>query len=248
MSIINFSGAGMHLNPIKLIRHPAKSIAEAIERPEFKKAILIVLLPTILLATFNLLSGLAIDVLGTIKYGAMSYIAWVIIASTIYFFAFLAKGKEIRGKFVSILCAVSIIWLLVAVAMAVSFLAFYSSPKIFALMTTMRRHSVNAYDAASIYAMLSSGNMEGAKAYASARGIDVDFTKYALTESEWSSFYAISSVAFIVFAVLLFYIIFVWPFLTIKIVAKLGYAPSFVWYLISTIAIVPCLLVLVLHA
>jgi len=237
----------MNLNPIVMLRHPIRFIGAIIEKPNFRKAFFIVLLPTALYALFNLLSGLAIDVFETIKYGATSYLAWIIIAAIIYFVAFLAKGKEIRGKFLPILCAISIIWLLVALLMLVTFVAVYSSPKIFALMMAIRKSPIGTNEVAQIYSLLSNKNMEGLKEYASAHGINLELSDLP-AEADLNAFYNTMLIAEAISLLLLFYIIFVYPLSTIKAVTKLGYAQSFVWYLISSLIIVPCLFVLVLHA
>ena len=237
----------MEANPLHAIIHPVKTIESALKKPDFDKAFFIVLMPTVLFAIFQLVSGLKFDIFELARYGALHYIAWIFIASVIYFFAFLAKGKAIKGKFSAILSATSVIWLLVSVMMAVAFITFYSSPKILGFIVAMRNEDATPEEIGTIYNMLSNGDEKALENFTKAHDIKTNLTPYMLTESESSTFYMVAFLALAVFILLMAYCLFLYPFITLKELTKFGNAASFVLYIITGILIVPCLLLFVFH-
>lgn len=221
----------MEINPINIFLKPRKTIEKAVSKPDFKIAFLIVLVPTILYALFNLFSGLGLDILDTIKHGAASYFAWIVVSAVIYFFTFMANSKEAKGKFNGILSAISFAWLFLAIIMIISFIVLYSSPKIFAMATEVRKQSVSTTYAYNIFDENYSATLQ----------------KYGITDSELSDFSTKAILAAIVLFVFLFYMMFVYPFLTIKQVAKTTHLKSLLLYLLSGLLTVPVLLAFVLH-
>jgi hypothetical protein len=237
----------MQANPLHAIIHPVKTIESALEKPDFDKAFFIVLMPTVLFAIFQLVSGLKLDIFELARYGASHYIAWIFIASVIYFFAFLAKGKAIKGKFSAILSAASVIWLLVSVLMVVAFITFYSSPKILGFIVAMRNEDATPDEISTIYNMLSNRDEKALESFTKAHDIKANLTPYMLTESESSTFYLMAFLALLVFTLLMAYCLVLYPFITLKKLTKFGNAASFVLYIITGILIVPCLLLFVFH-
>jgi len=246
--MINFIGAHMRINPIYAILHPVKTIDSALKEPDFDKAFFLVLMPTVLYGIFQIVSGLRLDIFELAKYGASHYLAWIFMASIIYFFAFLAKGKVIKGKFLPILSAISIIWLLVSILMFATFVTFYSSPKVLGFVVAMRNAQATPNEIGKVYNMLNSGDEGGLKSFTKAHEIKANLSAYMLTESEASTFYTALAISMIIVAVLLAYCLFLYPFLTLKKITGLGTAASFILYIITGIMLVPCMLVFVLHA
>lgn len=221
----------MEINPINIFLKPRKIVEEAVSKPDFKIAFLIVLAPTILYALFNLFSGLGLDFLDTIKHGAASYFAWIVVSAVIYFFTFMANSKEAKGKFNGILSAISFAWLFLAIIMIVSFIVLYSSPKIFAMVTEVKKQPISKTYTYNLFDENAGAMLQ----------------KYGITEGELSDFSNKAILAAILLFVFLFYMVFVYPFLTIKKVAKTNYLKSLLLYLLSGLLTVPVLLAFVLH-
>ncbi|MCX8190124.1 MAG: hypothetical protein N3F05_02750 [Candidatus Diapherotrites archaeon] len=221
----------MEINPINIFIKPKKTIEKTISKPDFKISFLIILSPTILYTMFGLFAGFGFDLLDTIKHGAASYFAWIIISAVIYFFAFMVNSKDVKGKFYGILSAISFVWLFLAIIMCISFVVLYSSPKIFAMITEVKKQSASLPYAYNIFD-------ENAGAI---------LQKHGITESDLSDFSNKAFLASLLLIVILVYMLFVYPFLTIKQLTKATYPKSLLIYLLSGLLIVPIIVAFVLH-
>ncbi|MEM4662875.1 MAG: hypothetical protein QXM75_02545, partial [Candidatus Diapherotrites archaeon] len=126
--------------------------------------------------------------------------------------------------------AISFSWLFLAVIMCVSFLVFYSSPKILSMVTELRRNARN-------------NNAEDLFGPNFAETI----AKYKISEAELSNFYNFAIVAVILSAICMLYMFFIYPFLTIKQAAKISYLKALVVYLLNAPIILAMLLAFVIH-
>jgi len=227
----------MDINPFNLLFHPHRTVARAIEKPNFSKSFFIVLLPSVLL----LLSLLAIDpsfqsgtMFSLLAYALKSYLFWFIASAMIYFFVFLAKGKAMKGKFAPIYSAVSMIWLFVSIAVIVVILAsFVFSPKFFGLLALVQRENLTADQGVQLARIVVGNDSAGLVQFKQETNIQEDLRPLLLGEGEELVNSQAMLAAMLICLVLFFYALFIYPFLAIKQITKLNAAASFVLYIVS---------------
>lgn len=222
----------MLVNPFVVLAHPIKTIKDAIEKPDFNTAFFIVLMPTVLLIVFNLLAGISLDPFAIARHGALNYLSWVIASCVFYFFAFLVAGKTIKGKFLPIMCALSYIWLFVSIMMIVSFLLLLGSPKLVALQNALQKESLTQEEIHALYNILANRDSEALQSFERVHDIGTDLSQYMFTEEEAGIITNIAFFGFLSGIILMFYTLFLYPFLTLKLIVKRGSAATFILYII----------------
>ncbi len=223
----------MQINPLFIFAHPVKTLQDAIEKPDFNKAFFIVMIPTILFVSFNLLAGLKLDMFTVARHAGLHYLSWIIASSVFYFFAFLVAGKTIKGKFLSIMCALSYLWIFLAIMMLVSFLLLMGSPKFIEIQQIVRKKSLTADEVETLYNILTRNDSEALENFEKVHDIRTDLSKYMLTKEEVATINNISAFGFISGTILLFYMLFLYPFITLKLLVKKGSAAVFILYIIA---------------
>ena len=189
-------------------------------------------MPTVLLIVFNLIAGVSLDLFSIARHGALNYLSWVIASCVFYFFAFLVAGKKIKGKFLAIMCSLSYIWFFVSIMMLVSFLLLMGSPKLIALQNALHKESLTQEEISALYNILTNGDTDALKNFERAHDISADLSGYMLTEEEVGIVNNVAFFGFISGIILMFYTLFLYPFLTLKLIIKRGSATTFVLYII----------------
>ncbi|GEM_PF-3998903 len=113
----------MNLN----IFSPGKAVQSAIDRPDARVALLLVLIPTIASAIGSLFFQFPIQWAG-IGIGLLKSIAnWIILGILVYLAAYLVNGKALRGKFAGVLSAVSLVWIVSLLATLLGIIFFMTA-------------------------------------------------------------------------------------------------------------------------
>lgn len=224
----------MELNPLSLVFHPSRTVKSAVEKPNFSKAFFIILLPSIIFLASFLLIDFDIELVSFISYAVKNYILWFLTAAIIYFFVFLAKGKEMKGKFASIYSSISIIWLLISIAIIiVIIMSFTFSPKFFGFVHVIKSEKLSVIEGTQLMRIIAKNDAESLKEFKEAHNIKSELEPLLLEKGERLVNTPAMVLMLLVCIVLLFYALFVYPFLTIKVVTKLNAASSFVLYALS---------------
>ena len=113
----------MELNPLAVIARPWLAVESAVEKPDFSKSFFLVLLPAIISlissAVFLIVAGRPIEPVGLVLSAAKYFVLWFALSASIYFFAFLAKGKEMKGKFKAVYSSTAYIWYVLSIVLAI---------------------------------------------------------------------------------------------------------------------------------
>jgi len=224
----------MEVNPVRLLLHPMQSVKNSISKPDFNIAFFIVLLPTVLLLLTFIVSGLSFDAVALAVSGFKFYLTWLLMSASIYFFTFVAKGKTMKGKFSAIYSSISVAWLFVAIAILLIFLvSFIFSPSFFSFVKVAQNEELNTSQISQLLTIMTSGSEQSMFEFKEANNIQADLMPLLLGEGEQMYNTEAMVIALFVCAILFFYALFVYPFLTIKAVSGLNAATSFVLYLFS---------------
>ncbi len=224
----------MELNLLSLFFNPKANVKNAVKDPNFSKAFFIVLLPAIVYLLSFILIGLDIELAGFISYAIKNYVMWVVTASMVYFFVFLAKGKEMKGKFAGIYSSLSYIWIIIAIAFLITAVVMFAfNPKFFAFVGVVKTYGLSAVDSTSLLGIMTSQNVIKLNDFKEEHGINEDLTPLMLGENEPPISSQTTGLLFVAWVLLLFYALFIYPFYTIKVVTKLSYAASFILYIFS---------------
>jgi len=192
------------------------------------------LLPAIIYLLFFILIGLDIDLTGFISYAVKNYVMWVVTASMVYFFVFLAKGKEMKGKFAGIYSSLSYIWMIIAIAFLITAVVMFAlNPKFFAFVKTVKTNDLSAVDSMSLLTIITMQDNSKLNDFQEFHGINEDLTPLMLEENELPINPQTTGLLFVVWILLMFYALFIYPFYTIKVVTKTSYAVSFILYIFS---------------
>ena len=90
---------------------PKESVQSAVDRPDPRTALLLVLLPPLVAIIGFFWQGFPINPVQGIWSFARSIINWILISATVYVILYFFKGKEIKGKFGAISSALSLLWI-----------------------------------------------------------------------------------------------------------------------------------------
>ncbi len=224
----------MEINLLRLLFHPSASVKETCEKPDFNTSFFMVLLPGIILLLTLLISQLKFDFFSIAAYTLKNYVLWFVVSASIYFFAFLAKGKEIKGKFAAIYSNTSFIWLFISIAILLIFLSSIAfSPKFFALVRVVKNENLNMVQAGQLMKILSSNDATGLAEFQRANSIKSDLSGLLPGKGSELVNSQAMSMTLIACAILFFYALFIYPFFTIKYISKLNAASSFIVYVFS---------------
>ena len=224
----------MELNIFSLLFHPIASVKKNCEKPDFNTSFFIVLLPGIVLTLTLLLARLNFDAFAVIAYTLKNYVLWFIVSASVYFFAFLAKGKEMKGKFAAIYSNTSLIWLFISIAILLIFLSSLAfSPKFFSFVRIAKNEKLSMNQTAQLMGILSSNDSTALAEFQKANGIKSDLAPLLPGKGNELVNPQAMGMTMAACAILFFYALFLYPFLTIKHLSKLNAASSFILYLLS---------------
>lgn len=118
----------MKLNLLK----PRESIQSCLDRPDMRMALVLTLLPTIITAIGYWMFGFPVEL---VQFGLSflrSMVVWILLSIAIYLVLYLAKGKQLQGKFASIASAASLLWIinLLLAIIGLAFVPLVFSPEI----------------------------------------------------------------------------------------------------------------------
>ncbi len=224
----------MEINPFNLFFHPKKSVKKAVENPNFSKAFFIVLLPSVILLLSFFIVGLEIEILSFVAYSLKNYLMWLVVAASLYFFVFLAKGKEMKGKFAAIYSAVSITWLFISIMLIIFIIASVAfSPKLFGLIRVIENESLGPVEGTALMKIMAENDLQGMQDFRERNNIKSDLAPLLLPEGETLYNEQAMAGAVILSAIIVFYALGLYPFLAIKQVTGLNSAATFILYVFS---------------
>ncbi|MFH1234745.1 MAG: hypothetical protein V1493_03995 [Candidatus Diapherotrites archaeon] len=224
----------MDLNPLNFFVFPGRTVKSAGEKPSFGTALFFVLLPSVFTLLAFLAISLEIDLAWLASYTIKNYLGWIAISAAVYFFGFLAAGKHMKGKFSAIYSSLSMMWLLIALVILLAFIASFAfAPKLFGIARVAKDAKLDSFETTQFLDLIAAGNAGALGEFATEHGIKTDLSKLVPEESEellgGPGMIAVSAIAL----VLLFYMLFVYPFLTIKAATNSGILKSLVLYICS---------------
>jgi hypothetical protein len=224
----------MDLNPLNFFVFPGRTIKSACEKPSFGTALIFVLLPSVFTLLAFLAISLELDLAWLAAYTIKNYLGWIAISAAVYFFGFLAIGKQMKGKFSAIYSSLSMIWLLIALVILLAFIAsFIFSPKLFGIARVAKDAKLDSFEATQFLDLIAARDTGGLGEFAAEHSIKTDLSKLVPAEGEELlgslGMIAVAAIAL----VLLFYLLFVYPFLTIKAATNSGFLKSLVLYVCS---------------
>ncbi|MEM0360225.1 MAG: hypothetical protein QXK06_02710 [Candidatus Diapherotrites archaeon] len=224
----------MDLNPVNLLFFPGKTVKKAIEKPSFNTALFLVLSPSIITVLAFLAVSLEIDWIWLASYTLKNYLGWMLFSSAVYFFAFLAIGKQMKGTFSAIYSSLSFCWLIFALMVLLGFIASIAfAPKLLGLARIARDAKLDAVETALFSDLVANRDQTGLEEFLKERGIKTDASTLLPAEGEeilgGPGMLLVAAIAL----VLLVYALIVFPFLAVKQTTKSGFLKSTVIYLCS---------------
>jgi len=105
----------MTLNPLKVFRHPGKTVEEFYKAPNLVIAAGLIILPILLNIVLTIAIGLMPNL---VEFGidiAIVFLSWVLGGVILYAIIWALKGKEVKGHLYNILTALSLTGLIVSV-------------------------------------------------------------------------------------------------------------------------------------
>ncbi len=100
-----------------------KCVQSAIDRPDARLALLLVILPVIVNLVGYALVGFSFNAFNTVLAFGRAILIWLLVSLAGYIILYLAKGDYIRGKFFSIASAFSLVWIVILIMTLVSVIA-----------------------------------------------------------------------------------------------------------------------------
>ncbi len=124
----------MNINPLNIVLRPRKTVQEAQDKPSFKTALLLSVIPAFVIFFGYILFGFPLSLssflsllLGMVR----NFLTWIIIAIVFYVSAFLVRGKVMRGSFAGIASSLSLSWVMLSLLTILSFLFYFATPLTF---------------------------------------------------------------------------------------------------------------------
>jgi len=103
------------------ILNPKKAVQSAVDRPDFRLAFVVVLLPALLAGIGTLLLGFSVSPASLLWSLVRSVLNWLALGIIVYVLLYLLKGRIISGKFQSIGSALSLIWIVLTLFLVIGF-------------------------------------------------------------------------------------------------------------------------------
>lgn len=224
----------MQINPVRVFFKPGKTVREAVENPNFSKAFFLVLLPAVILLLSFLLVELDVQIVSFVGYALKNYLLWFVAAASIYFFSFLAVGKKMKGKFSGVYSSLSVMWLLISLVLVLMiFSSLIFSPKFFVMVRVMKNENLGSIEGTQLLRIMAKNDPVALQNFKKAYNIESDLSPLLLEEGEELFNVPGMLVTLGGAIVLFFYILFVYPFYTIKEVTQLNPAYSFIVYVFA---------------
>jgi hypothetical protein len=225
----------MDLNPLNFFVFPGRTVKSAGENPSFGTALFFVLLPSVFTLLAFLAMSLELDLAWLASYTIKNYLGWIAISAAVYFFGFLAIGKQMKGKFSAIYSSLSMIWLLIALVILLAFIASFAfAPKLFGIARVAKDAKLDSFETTQFLNLIAARDTGGLGEFAAEHGIKADLSKLVPAEGEEFLGNGIGMIAVAAIAlVLFFYMLAVYPFLTIKAATNSGILKSIVLYICS---------------
>ncbi|MCX6802926.1 MAG: hypothetical protein NT067_07535 [Candidatus Diapherotrites archaeon] len=229
----------MDFNPVNFFVFPGRTIKSAGEKPSFGTALFFVVLPSVITLLAFLSISLGIDWAWLAAYTIKNYLGWIFISAAVYFFGFLAAGKAMKGKFSAIYSSLAMMWLLIALVILLMFFASFAfAPKLFGIARVAKDARLDSLETTEFLNLVASRDTGALGAFAAEHNIKTDISKLVPAEGEELLGGGLGMIVVAAIAlVLLFYMLFVYPFLTIRAATNSGILKSIVLYICSMIVV-----------